>query len=447
MDELIKGMDEAQLRAFFDIDGTVSWVKLHGYSRIALQFPDYFLCFSANVAALLESDCDGKAKTFILADTTYRSCCVDMVAAEQCSAHCIVHYGDSCMTETNKRLPIRFVYGNMPIDWEQLEQALKQYSDKFEQKCYLLYDTVYANSSDGLLSTAEKFITADNLFHCKFVDRCCGLTPNTSDVECCLGRRLPKEKCNVTVLFIGEGSSPLLPLWLMSNLNCVSVFAFSPTTFLTSFTESFATTHLRRRLFLIEKLCDARTVGLIVNTLDAVGYEKAVERTRKLCTLAGKKSYTLAVGKINEPKLANFANDIEVFIVLSCPYGVILDVSDFYRPVVSLFEAEVALNPNHIWSASEGWTAEFRNFLQNEIGKTAEGHTDVSLVTGRIRSMGTDDGDTIKNSCSALSAYSVGDYFSGRTWKGLDESYKDESTAVQEGRSGIASHYKSELSR
>lgn len=51
------------------------------------------------------------------------------------------------MTETNNRLPIRFVYGNMPIDWEQLEQALKQYSDKFEQKCYLLYDTVYANSS------------------------------------------------------------------------------------------------------------------------------------------------------------------------------------------------------------------------------------------------------------------------------------------------------------
>lgn len=68
----LQGMDETQLRAFFDIDGTVSWVKLHEYSRIALQFPDYFLRFSANVAALLESDCDGNAKTFILADTTYR---------------------------------------------------------------------------------------------------------------------------------------------------------------------------------------------------------------------------------------------------------------------------------------------------------------------------------------------------------------------------------------
>lgn len=63
------------------------------------------------------------------------------------------------------------------------------------------------------------------------------------------------------------------------------------------------------------------------------------------------------------PKLSNFANDIEAFVALSCPYGIILDVSDFYRPVLSPFEAEAALNPQCRWSAGDGWTAEFKNFL------------------------------------------------------------------------------------
>lgn len=46
----------------------------------------------------------------------------------------------------------------------------------------------------------------------------------------CLGRIAPNMKHNMTVLFVGETISPLLPLWLMTNLNCTSVFTFSPIT-------------------------------------------------------------------------------------------------------------------------------------------------------------------------------------------------------------------------
>lgn len=38
----------------------------------------------------------------------------------------------------------------------------------------------------------------------------------------------------------------------------------------------------------------------------------------------------------------------------------------------------------------------------------------------------------------------LGDYFSQRTWKGLDDRYANESVTVQEGRSGVASKYNSE---
>ncbi|VDK66919.1 unnamed protein product [Onchocerca ochengi] len=447
-------MDSIKLKRFFNIDSTVSWINNNGYRRVALQFPDYFLSLSADIATLLEKECNGNAKMYILADTTYRSCCVDFVAAEQCAADCIIHYGDSCMSETINRLPTWFVFGDVNIELEMLKEAVNEYKDKFERNCCLLFDAIYANNSDALFDWLSNFPGIESLFNCKLLDRFNNLgQPSTSNMSCCLGRISPKGKQNMTLLFIGETNSPLLPLWLMTNLNCTSVFTFSPITLEYSFERTPATRLLKKRLFLIEKLRDAQTVGIVVNTLDLVGYREALERTRKLCKVTGKKSYTLAIGKINEPKLSNFANDIEAFIVLSCPYGIILDVSDFYRPVLSIFEAEAALNPQCRWLAGDGWTAEFKNFLHNEIGSEADVEWDLSLVTGKMRFMGIKDNVNCdmnsfnaENSCNALSTYTAGDYFSQRTWKGLDDNYAGESVALQEGRSGIASKYSSEQS-
>ncbi|VDK87556.1 unnamed protein product [Litomosoides sigmodontis] len=445
---IIEGMDSTKLRKFFDIDSTVSWISDNGYRRVALQFPDYILSVSAVIATLLEKECNGGVKTYILADTTYRSCCVDLIAAEQCSADCIVHYGDSCMSETITTVPTRFVFGDVDIEWGKLEEAVNEYKDKFESNCCLLFDAIYANKSDALFNFLNKFSGIESLFNCKLIDPSNNpgdSQPSTSSVRFCLGRVPPKEKQNITVVFIGETSSPLLPLWLMTNLHCISVFTFSPITLKYSFERTRATQLLRKRLFLIEKLRDAQTVGLVLNTLNLVGYKEALERARKLCKVAGKKSYTVAIGKINEPKLSNFANDIEAFIVLSCPYGVILDVSDFYRPILSLFEAEAALNPQCKWSAGDGWTAEFRNFLNDEMGSETDIKPDLSLITGKMRGMGVEDTvDSDINSCGALSAYTAGDYFSQRIWKGLDDRCGGESVTVQEGRSGVASKYNSE---
>ncbi|VBB31110.1 unnamed protein product [Acanthocheilonema viteae] len=443
----LQDMDSTKLRKFFDVDSTISWINNHGYRRIALQFPDYILSVSANIATLLEKECNGDVKTYVLADTTYRSCCIDFIAAEQCNADCIIHYGDSCMSETVNRIPTRFVFGNVDIEWEKLEEAVHKYKDKFEPNCCLLFDAMYANISDTLFDFLSKFSGMESLFNCKLVDRSNDLKDSqpTSSMDCCLGRVSPKEKQNMTLLFIGETNSPLLPLWLMTNLNCINVFTFSPITLNYSFQRTPATRLLRKRLFLIEKLRDAKTVGIVLNTINLLGYGEALERARKLCKVAGKKSYTIAIGKINEPKISNFANDIEAFIVLSCPYGIILDVSDFYRPILSLFEAEAALNPQCKWLAGDGWTAEFRNFVNDEMGSEAEIKSDLSLITGKMRVTGVEDNvNNNINSCSILSIYTAGDYFSQRTWKGLDDKCTSESVTVQEGRSGIASKYNSE---
>ncbi len=53
--------------------------------------------------------------------------------------------------------------------------------------------------------------------------------------------------------------------------------------------------------------------------------------------------YTIAVGKLNTAKLANFL-EVDVFVLVACPESSLLDSSQFYKPVVTPYEMEVACN-------------------------------------------------------------------------------------------------------
>lgn len=61
-----------------------------------------------------------------------------------------------------------------------------------------------------------------------------------------------------------------------------------------------------RRRFLVEKAKDARTIGILIGTLGVQNYLQVIGHLRQLIRKAGRKSYTLAVGKLNVAKLANF---------------------------------------------------------------------------------------------------------------------------------------------
>lgn len=72
---------------------------------------------------------------------------------------------------------------------------------------------------------------------------------------------------------------------------------------------------LRRRLFLVEKIKDAKTIGIVVGTLSVENFLGAIERVKKLAAYRGKRCYVFSIGKPNPAKLANFP---EVREILSC---------------------------------------------------------------------------------------------------------------------------------
>ncbi|QCD82411.1 Diphthamide synthesis DPH1/DPH2 [Vigna unguiculata] len=68
---------------------------------------------------------------------------------------------------------------------------------------------------------------------------------------------------------------------------------------------------LKRRYYLVERAKDANIVGILVGTLgvDGAGYLHIINQMKELITRAGKKAYTLVMGKSNPAKLANFPEE------------------------------------------------------------------------------------------------------------------------------------------
>lgn len=117
---------------------------------------------------------------------------------------------------------------------------------------------------------------------------------------------------------------------------------------------------LMKRYYAIERAKDAGVVGILVGTLGVADYLAVIQQLKEAVRRAGKRSYLFAMGKLNVPKLANFL-EIDVFVLVACPENSLLDSGEFFRPVVTPFEMEVACNRKREWS--EEYVTDFRRLL------------------------------------------------------------------------------------
>lgn len=80
--------------------------------------------------------------------------------------------------------------------------------------------------------------------------------------------------------------------------------------------EALNTPWLKRRRFLVEKLKDAKVVGIVVATLGIKNYLNIISSLKSTLRKVNKKTYTLCVGKINPAKLANFPEVLYIYFFL-----------------------------------------------------------------------------------------------------------------------------------
>jgi diphthamide biosynthesis protein 2 len=254
---------------------------------------------------------------------------------------------------------------------------------------------------------------------------------------------------NATCVYIGEDNQSFFNI-LMA-LKCQRWLLYDPDERTIKETAPADTKWLKRRYFYVEKCKDAQIIGIVVGTLTSKGYLDMVKHIQELCKKANRKTYIFSVGKVNPAKLANFM-DIDCFVLIGCPENTIYNSRDFYKPIVSMFEVEMALNPAWHMQIPETYSTDLRDLLpegrlyrsSNDVEMT---ESDVSLVTGKIR--GVDNtvdqqpmNGVIQEKNLTIQAHSTAERFQNRTFKGLEPALgKTEPSRIEKGRSGIAIRY------
>ena len=418
-------LSDVQCRVTYEIERTLSEIRKHRYTRVALQFPDSMLGDASQVFRLLQtsakhgvpetmdrdrgtgdeqaSDLDSfDVKFFILGDTSYGACCVDEIAAEHSDADVVVHYGRSCLSPTS-RIPAIYVFTQQPLDEQRLLGHFKSFYEDLEQKIILMADVTYQHHLPSIQTHLE-VQGYTNLFSTEVVHDPSSPLPN---------RTVPGEvqadpsKLKGWQLFHVSDPPEALLLILSSRISDVQIYSSSYTAGDTyNIVEPSAVRALSRRYALLTSVSTVAILGILINTLSVKNYLHVVEHIKSQILAAGKKSYTFVVGKVNAAKIANFS-EVGAWVVVGCWESSLIDGKEFWKPVITPFELELALKSDdeRVWTGE--WSSDFQRVLKES--KASKGGEkgdrgisgDVIAAEGDTRDAVADGGELDSQSESA----------------------------------------------
>ncbi|KAI0248536.1 diphthamide biosynthesis protein [Lactifluus subvellereus] len=478
---------------YYELEWTANEIISNNYKRIALQFPDELLQDSVPIYHSLKRAIGADRELYVLADTSYGSCCVDEVSAQHVDADAVVHYGHACMSK-NYRLPVIYVFGKKPIDLaDAAQKLLESYtSSGISAKTVVLrHDVAYTHAagvSGGAMSHAHVDPFVENL-----VSALQNLLVN-HDVSVsynAIPRRLgpstastfpapatengnqvvdanppPGTSGDITpILYVGSASLGLTNLLLTNPTT--PVHGYDPVTRQAALQSAATNKLLMRRYAVVEKARNADVFGILVGTLGVASYLPLIAHLRQVLTRAHKKAYTISVGKLNPSKLANFA-EIECFVLVACPENSLVDSKEFFRPMVTPFELQLALQRSPTWTGE--YVLDFGEVLTRGAPKPSSFEDDddpdspvFSLITGKYRHAKRYGGERLAqddptpppvSSSSAVTLRdqggtvailrdsAAGEFLQSRTFRGLEtRTGFDPPSVLQQGRSGIARGY------
>ncbi|KAL1962040.1 hypothetical protein VTN77DRAFT_626 [Rasamsonia byssochlamydoides] len=393
---------DEELAIIYDIERTLTEIRQGRWKRIALQFPDEMLPDAPRVFQLLSRGLQKKVSThtnglssgyhekdtpqsepdlveqvsqlkvddslpeqeqlpklYILADTSYGTCCVDEVAAEHVNADVVVHYGRACLSPT-ARLPVIYVFTHKPLPLEPLVKAFRETYPDLSSKIIIAADVTY---SDHVPAVYDRLVQEGytNLFATSVVHDPSSAIPNRTVPDSVKDN---PELLNEWQLFHISDPPTALLLTLSSRVAAIHIY---PTERSGSDQEVkplpvSTAAALRRRYAILTSLSTVPIFGILINTLSVKNYLHMVDHVKKQIAAAGKKSYMFVVGKLNAAKVANFS-EIGGWVVIGCWESSLVDSKDFWKPVITPFELELALKSDmdRVWTGA--WRSDYQTIL------------------------------------------------------------------------------------
>ncbi|KAJ3358204.1 hypothetical protein HDU91_005284 [Kappamyces sp. JEL0680] len=430
---------------------------------VCLQFPDSLLVHGPSTVAVLETVAAPDCKLYLMADTTFGSCCIDKVAGEHGNADGIIHFGPACLSKpSDDSPPVLWVFDRSDVDLDKLQHALEEVTTPCvvvaDSSCYHIFPELRQrlSSKNNLIwsSIRREFNPL-------------GETLDATEIQGRIIRNLRLDQLHDTTLFyIGEESLTLTNI--MMTVPSSSVLSFSPQSGAVTEQRGQANTLIRRRFAMVQKAKDANTVGIVVGTLGVARYLDVIQSLKTLVCASGRKPYLLAVGKPSPAKLGNFL-EIDVFCLVACPENSLLDSREFLKPIVTPYELSLALDPTRYWNPSlyelnlEVLDPKIKSQIseteqRNEDGTMSDEEPHFSLVTGgfavnkhytsRTRKETAGPDALVKRWDGTVSSYvsvSAGaEYLQSRSFQGLEVDLGSQVAELEIGREGIARGYSHE---
>ncbi|XP_040037924.2 2-(3-amino-3-carboxypropyl)histidine synthase subunit 1 [Gasterosteus aculeatus] len=312
----------------FEIHKTIWRVRQAKSTRVALQLPEGLQMFACVIADIIERFTD--ADTIVMGDVTYGACCVDDFTARALGADFMVHYGHSCLIPIDSTAGIKMLYVFVDI---QMDNAH-------------FLDTVRFNfppaQSLALVSTIQ-FVAALQAVSAALkpeydvlVPQCRPLSPG--EILGCTSPRLDRHVN--AVIYLGDGRFHLESI-MIANPE-IPAYRYDP--YSKVFSREYYDHEAMRalRLQAIDEARSAQRWGLIMGTLGRQGSPKVMEHLEARLHSLGKSFTRVLLSEIFPGKL-DLIHDVDAWIQIACPRLSIDWGTAFSKPLLSPYEAAVAL--------------------------------------------------------------------------------------------------------
>ena len=311
----------------FELHKTVWRIRQTNSKMVALQFPEGLLMFACTIADIIEQFTG--AESIIMGDVTYGACCVDDFTARALGADLMVHYGHSCL---------------IPIDTTSIKMLYVFVDIKIDNKHFI--DTVKRNfkcgTSIALVSTIQ-FVAAlqsiQQILHGEYnvtIPRSKPLSPG--EILGCTSPKLPNDIEGL--IYVGDGRFHLESVMIANPT--LRAYQYDP--YSKRFTHELydhSTMQCTRKEAIV-KAAAAKRFGLILGTLGRQGSPKVLNFLKEKFKAVGIDFTVVLLSEIFPEKLQLFS-DVDAWVQVACPRLSIDWGAAFKQPLLTPYEASVAL--------------------------------------------------------------------------------------------------------
>ncbi|KAI3957512.1 hypothetical protein MKX01_001871 [Papaver californicum] len=306
----------------FEVHKCIWRIQTAGAKRVALQFPEGLLMYSLVLSDIFKTFCK-LDDCFVLGDVTYGACCVDDFSATALGADILIHYGHSCLVPIDTtKIPSLYVFVEIKIDVDNIKIK--------KARLGWYYSILYGNSAtkSALESAGFEVLVSQSK------------PLSGGEVLGCTSPSIPKGSADV-VIFIADGRFHLEAFMIANpEMKAFRYDLYSGVLFLEEYDHK-GMKEVRKNA--IVKAREAKSWGLVLGTLGRQGNPRILDRLQEKMRERGFIWTVILMLEISPTRIALFGESIDAWIQIACPRLSIDWGEAFTKPLLTPFEAEIAL--------------------------------------------------------------------------------------------------------